>query len=337
MEPYRRTANYEWATGSDASTETVAIAMQVPKRIRAMNPETSDAVWGIVLNLTAVLIAFLLKRFVHKIVRLALVWQSFLVIVLFILLILAGYVPLLVVLRSVATGKSFDPSALIIVPFVLIAQFTILFALARLKRQYGKTLRPWGKKVGSSQYKIKVTMLYGKGLDVDEQLDLSWETIRDGAGFLSEQIRRNAKTFDPDLCVGINSGGIFIASYIAGAFRGGSRAFCYVQTVKVDEEHMITQETIPTGKEIHRILVADSEVKTGGSIRKVTELLKTKFGPGISIKVAGLVACFVRGEIESIDELSFNRKGIFTEEVAYLPDFLAFTSDRRIELPGGIR
>lgn len=199
------------------------------------------------------------------------------------------------------------------------------------KVQYKETFHVNVGGVGPSKRIIHVRHLSGEGLDEHERLFLNCETFTHGVDFLLKQINDYAPALLPDLYVGINTAGVAIASFLSGILGNGRTPIEFVRT-SGENHHLCTDNVRPEKRKIKDILVIDVEVKSGNTIKNVTEFLLEKYGANTNIKVAVLVASRVRGQIENIEELASESKGVFVEDPKYLPDFLAFTSVNIVRL-----
>jgi len=169
---------------------------------------------------------------------------------------------------------------------------------------------------------------------------MNWQTLLDGLGFLRQQISEREPVLSPDVFVGINSVGLFIASYLSRALAqvGRGTVLGYIETS--GDEHTVKKEALPSfepAKAPDCVLLVDSELKSGKSITHASEAIRAQYGRNIDIKIAALVAAKV-GKVEKSErpgEITIERlltKGGSFQEIncGCLPDFLVFVADSRI-------
>ncbi|MHC4618494.1 MAG: hypothetical protein ACYTEQ_12165 [Planctomycetota bacterium] len=185
-----------------------------------------------------------------------------------------------------------------------------------------------------SKRTISIRRLQVCNLQPDGRLYLNAKTFSDGLKFLQRQIDDYAPTIHPCLCVGINITGGIMATFFSRSF-GPDVSVGFVRTE--GPFHEVTECLLPSVRKAMIILVTDLEMKGGQSMKNVVRLLKEKYGTGIHVYIAVLVASQVRESIGHMEELAQGHKGAFGQDRQYLPDFLAFTSSNKVRLYGNIR
>lgn len=165
---------------------------------------------------------------------------------------------------------------------------------------------------------------------------IDWDTLVRGSEILAKQHEDCCTSDVPDLCVGVNSQGLAIASVFAVTRIGHSPipiglVRCRGSDHEVDEERSVLPSS---GTSIRRVLVADFEVKTGKALRNVCTLLRARY-PGIEIRTAVLAASSIR-EPSAFTAMAGLRESGFAVQEEFLPDFLAFLSPRKVRLARGM-
>lgn len=211
------------------------------------------------------------------------------------------------------------------------------------ERQYGESNRVKCRAVCERAREISVCHLSTGDLRPDEFLYLTPETLFAGIHALRKQINDYSPALRPDLCVGINNGGVIIAGCLAVLLRKSAPQVALVTTE--GEAHNISTAglTCPAAQRAHtvqEILVVDLEVKRGRSLRNVVACLRERYsahGTEVpTIKVAVLVASQVSGPINYVTDILRDNRGVFDVDSEYLPDFVAFTSASKVRIAGDI-
>ena len=233
------------------------------------------------------------------------------------------------------SGADFRVSFSCLVGFLLLA-----YSMYRLKsRQYGGAVRVT---VGTGKHRgreIHVRPLNTRGLASRHvRPTLAWRTFFDGIDFLLTQIKDCTRSIKPDLYVGINGPGSATACLLAGARKSTAED---VMRLPLDGDHMpvIDESSLPAqvqGRDVQRIVVVDLQVEAGTSISNVTALLRRRYGRKVDIWSAVLVAAGAKCHIKMIEELGDPNKGAFKYDAQYLPDFVAFFSSNKVNMPHGI-
>jgi hypoxanthine phosphoribosyltransferase len=273
-------------------------------------------------------------------------WRSILIGLLTLLLMASAYVCLSLIWSLLPPAIAFPDGGWIIISIIFWSQILLAIILIHLIRrihparvnscQYNPSFWVAVKKPGKRIRKIAVRKLIRNNISSEERLRLNWQTFGDGMVFLKEQIRDCQPAVIPDLIFGINDAGIMITRFLTSTLGVGKRLAGYTWTE--GDEHEISKPYLPVESgQIKRILIVDSQVKRGDSLRNVFEFLTNKFGNGIEIKIAVLAACAVRDNIQDISELNKDEKGIFEQDWKLLPDFLAYIAEGRIIFPENIR
>jgi len=191
--------------------------------------------------------------------------------------------------------------------------------------------------------KIRVRMLKRIGLAPDEVLHITWNTIGKGAEYLLDQIKQHKPSFYPDLILGINELGMIVACYLAGTLQRSNRLFGVVWTGNADPVtglrstiYSIPQTVSTDRSQKLSILLVDGELKSGKSAKQIKDELEKTFNVS-RILVATLVACRTAGPVEEMTKIRFVKGDGTQQNLAYLPDFLAFQTTGDMEPPGDIR
>ncbi len=325
----------------------------------------SNYLMPLLVSIVAGIILDILRR-TFKHLSLKKIWWRVLTGLVGLLLLAAVGVQLFCIWAAINPDVQID-DVLLIAIYAVLAQLVLgvilYFAYTGQKRQY---YGAFSVRKPTSKESIQVCQLKPSENHRDKRLELSWETFGYGLDALEEQIRVHYNTFKPDVCIGMNHSGLLVASYLAARVGSGliTPPVCYVGLTRVASG----LEKIASGLEIKpkqlptevskakSILVVDSEIKSGNSLRCVEHYLRHEIGCGenANIKFAVLSACMVEDKIDSMTQLRLNCsshkagtpcldsrecrecKGVFTQSDDYLPDFLAFVTPGRVWFPGRI-
>jgi hypoxanthine phosphoribosyltransferase len=300
---------------------------------------------AIIDGLAVTFLAFLIKALVTKagIQKRA---DKLILSILIFFAIALGYVPFFILYYNRPENAPISSNITIILfltSIIQIAVFVILFVLLKKKRSYligmkqsGESFKLNVNKIGGGGYPIKVKRLFSADTTPNERFYLDWATFGEGIDNLFGQLKSYTPTIRPDAIIGINHAGMVIATYLAGRFTEGDKKLGYIKTKGKDRE--IDESVIPPLRKgaTKSIILVDCEVKSGRSISRAVAFLQEKYGKTVDIKIAVLIACKVKGKITDIGELAKEDKGIFTENIIYLPDFLSYICNCLIEPPGEI-
>jgi hypoxanthine phosphoribosyltransferase len=294
-----------------------------------------------------------LRDIVHKVQTWTLVLRGLIVL----LLLGAVFVQVYHILSLPVPDVSRQPAFRIAVS-ALLAQFVLgCFLYFVIKTQRRQFRRPFLVQPISDPDPIKISQLKQPDNQRDKRLELSWETFGHGIAVLEEQIRTSYNVYTPDMCIGVNPSGLLVASHLSARIWSTLIPVGYVVITRVGGYPRLVHESLPDSvQRAKSILVADSEIKSGDSLKYVERFLREEKGcaENVEIKFAVLWACMVRGKIENMAQLRLkcnenrackacldNReckecKGVFTQSDEYLPDYLAFVTPGRVWKPGRI-
>jgi len=310
-----------------------------------------DFVLNILAGLATSLIIYALSRYFVR-AKWVDQWRTALVALVAVLMVIPAYAAFHLVWKMTSSGSPFPSGGWIYIGFAVWAQAILAFLLISLVRkvhaqniteelqqlkQYGEPMDVYVTKPQYSRdipIEIRPIPLADEG--VKAPVILNWETFGDGLRFILKQIATLKPGFKPDLCIGINNGGVVMAAYLAGTIPRCDSIIASVKTEGAD--HDCVDPCLPKVSEgIKSILLADCEVKSGNSLLNVYNYISETYGSEVDIKIAIMVTCKVRENIGNMDDLHYKKKGAFTQELKYLPDFLAYIHSGDIEPPGEIR
>ena len=194
------------------------------------------------------------------------------------------------------------------------------------------------------QNHIDVRILKRTGLASGKELDLTWETIWDGVEAIARQISRYKGACRPDLILGINELGTIVASYLNSRLWQGEKEIGIIRSGTPEGKNKMRPIvfSIPetfSGNKSHglRILLVDSEIKSGQSIKQIVDCLNERFAVK-QIYVAVLTACRVNAPVEEMEHLMYKKDNNAQEQPLPVPiDFLAFFTTGDVEPPEALR
>ncbi len=194
------------------------------------------------------------------------------------------------------------------------------------------------------QNHIDVRILKRTGLAPGKELDLTWETIWDGVEALARQISRYKGACRPDLILGINELGTIIASYLNSRLWQGEKEIGIIRSGTPEEKNKMRPIvfSIPetfSNNESHglRILLVDSEIKSGQSAKQIIDCLNERFAAK-QIYFAVLTTCRVNCPVEDMAHLMYKKDNKAQEQPIPVPiDFLAFFTTGDVEPPEALR
>jgi len=294
-----------------------------------MNPIMKQFLIGIAGSVIGAIIWFFLYRFIIKQIKHI---PKGRIGIFLAILIAAAVTPLYLSLDSLISQLPISISRIIIVCALAIQLVFgyLLYNTIKIK-QYGKEFFVYIRKQDPGEPRISVRRLIQEEKRSDQRLLLQWQTFIDGMQFLHDQImgrKADLKHRIHDLCIGINHAGLIIASYLSGRICP-ERPIGYVFAQTVNDTCRITEQLLPSVKNINCILVVDDNLMGGNAIQEIRQLLQQKYGQkrDISIIVAVLVAAGIGKEdkIATLLELQEGSKGRVKND-RNLPHFVAFLS-----------
>lgn len=135
-------------------------------------------------------------------------------------------------------------------------------------------------------------------------IGLSWSTLIDGAEALCDYV--DLAPGDPkiEVCIGVNTGGLILANYVATHSRYNIDRDRLGVVMTVRDSKAVTRSILPAlhGDERRRILVVDSQLKSGDSLQKILDHLTKEYQCKESdIFYVALIACGVAGPTSGRD------------------------------------